>query len=424
MGNPQDTLTYNPYVAVMAQLDRAAGIIGLEDSYRAILAQPERELIVSIPIVMDDGRVEVFTGYRVQHNSARGPCKGGIRYHPGVNLDDVKALAALMTWKCAVVDIPYGGAKGGVKCDPTKLSLQELRCITRRYTAMIMPILGPQRDIPAPDVNTNAEVMGWIMDTYSMFQGYTVPGVVTGKPLAIGGSLGRREATGRGVKEIVERLAKDHGLEPSATTVAVQGFGNVGSSAAFLLAEAGFRVVAVSDISGGLYSAKGLALEPIVAFVAEGGRLLRDFQVPGVEHLSNEDLLCLPVEFLVPAALENQISAENASSLRARFVVEGANGPVTPEADRILNERGIQIMPDILANAGGVVVSYFEWVQNLQALLWDEEEVNRMLRKIMIRAYEAVIQRAKADRLTWRDSAYAIALDKVRTAIKVRGIWP
>ena len=424
MGNPQDTLTYNPYVAVMAQLDRAAGIIGLEDSYRAILAQPERELIVSIPIVMDDGRVEVFTGYRVQHNSARGPCKGGIRYHPGVNLDDVKALAALMTWKCAVVDIPYGGAKGGVKCDPTKLSLQELRCITRRYTAMIMPILGPQRDIPAPDVNTNAEVMGWIMDTYSMFQGYTVPGVVTGKPLAIGGSLGRREATGRGVKEIVERLAKDHGLEPSATTVAVQGFGNVGSSAAFLLAEAGFRVVAVSDISGGLYSAKGLALEPIVAFVAEGGRLLRDFQVPGVEHLSNEDLLCLPVEFLVPAALENQISAENASSLRARFVVEGANGPVTPEADRILNERGIQIMPDILANAGGVVVSYFEWVQNLQALLWDEEEVNRMLRKIMIRAYEAVIQRAKADRLTWRESAYAIALDKVRTAIKVRGIWP
>lgn len=422
MENPQEA--YNPYAAVMAQLDRAAGIIGLEDSYRAILAQPERELVVSVPIVMDDGRVEVFSGYRVQHNSARGPCKGGIRYHPEVNLDDVKALAALMTWKCAVVDIPYGGAKGGVKCDPSKLSIQELRCITRRYTAMIMPILGPQRDIPAPDVNTNAEVMGWIMDTYSMFQGYTVPEVVTGKPLAIGGSLGRREATGRGVKEIVERLAKDHGLDPSATTVAVQGFGNVGSSAAILLAEAGFRVVAISDISGGLYSAKGLALVPIMAFLGEGGRLLRDYQAPGVEHLSNEDLLHLPVDFLIPAALENQVTAENAGSIRARFIVEGANGPVTPEADLILKERGILVMPDILANAGGVVVSYFEWVQNLQALLWDEEEVNRMLRKIIIRAYEAVVQRAAADRLTWRESAYAIALDKVRTAIKVRGIWP
>jgi len=408
----------------MAQLDQAAKIIGLEDNFRVVLAQPERELIVAVPVEMDDGRIAVFTGYRVQHNSARGPCKGGIRYHPEITLDDVKALAALMTWKCAVVDIPYGGAKGGVRCDPAQLSTQELRRITRRYTAMIMPIMGPQRDIPAPDVNTNAEVMGWIMDTYSMFQGYTVPEAVTGKPLAIGGSLGRREATGRGVMNIVERLAKDRVLAASEGTAAVQGFGNVGSAAANLLAGVGFRIVAISDVSGGLYSANGLDLRPINDFLARDGHLLQDYHTAGAERLSNAELLALPVDFLVPAALENQITSANAEKVRARFIVEGANGPVTPEADAILEDRGILVVPDILANAGGVVVSYFEWVQNLQALLWDEDEVNRMLKKIMIRAYEAVIARAATDNLTLRESAYAIALDKVRTAIKVRGIWP
>ncbi|MGE5598984.1 MAG: Glu/Leu/Phe/Val family dehydrogenase [Bacteroidota bacterium] len=415
---------YNPYQAVMVQLDRAAEVLGLEDGYRAVLAQPERELVVSIPVEMDDGEIHVFTGYRVQHNSARGPCKGGIRFHPDVTLDEVKALAALMTWKCAVVDIPYGGAKGGIKCDPPRLSSQELRRITRRYTAMIMPILGPQRDIPAPDVNTNAEVMGWIMDTYSMIQGYTVPGVVTGKPLEIGGSLGRREATGRGVMNVVTRLAQDHRLTVPETKVAVQGYGNVGAAAANLLAGEGFPVVAVSDVSGGLFCARGLDLEPINQFLARGGGLLRDYECPGVEHLSNDELLQLPVDILIPAALENQITAANASATKARYIVEGANGPVTPEADSILQERGTMVVPDILANAGGVVVSYFEWVQNLEGLLWDEEEVNRMLKKIIIRAYEAVMARATKEGLTLRESAYVIALDKVRTAIKVRGIWP
>lgn len=416
--------SYNPYAAVMTHLDRAAARIGLEDNYRAIMAEPERELTVAVPIERDDGGVEVFTGYRVQHNSARGPCKGGIRFHPGVTLDDVKALAALMTWKCAVVDIPYGGAKGGVRCDPSRLSRRELRSITRRYTAMIMPILGPQRDIPAPDVNTDAEVMGWIMDTYSMIQGYTVPGIVTGKPLAIGGSLGRREATGRGVAIIVERRAEEMRLDVRETTVAVQGFGNVGAAAASLLANLGYKVVAVSDVTGGLYCRSGLDLEPIAAFTARDGCMLADYDRPGVERVSNDELLSLPVDFLIPAALENQITGDNAECVRARCIVEGANGPVTPEADDILMDRGVTIVPDILANAGGVVVSYFEWVQNLQALLWDEDEVNRMLKKIMLCAYGEVAGRAAREGLSLRESAYAIALDKVRLAIKCRGIWP
>ncbi|MGE5552045.1 MAG: Glu/Leu/Phe/Val family dehydrogenase [Bacteroidota bacterium] len=415
---------YNPYQAVMTQLNRAADVIGLEDSYRAVLAQPERELVVSIPVEMENGEIQVFTGYRVQHNSARGPCKGGIRYHPETTLDEVKALAALMTWKCAVVDIPYGGAKGGIRCDPAHLSPQALRRITRRYTAMIMPILGPQRDIPAPDVNTNAEVMGWIMDTYSMIQGYTVPEVVTGKPIEIGGSLGRREATGRGVTNVAVRLAQDRVLPIAETTVAVQGYGNVGATAANLMAGEGFRIIAVSDVSGGLHCAEGLDLDAINDFLARGDRLLCDYNGPGVEHISNAELLTLPVDILVPAALENQITKANAPAVKARFIIEGANGPVTPEADAILKDRGVAVVPDILANAGGVVVSYFEWVQNLEGLLWDEDEVNRMLKKIIIRAYEAVTGRASKEGLTLRESAYVIALDKVTTAIKVRGIWP
>jgi len=415
---------YNPFQTVLEQLEAAAELMGLEDSYREVLAQPERALIVSVPVEMDNGSIKVFTGYRVQHNSARGPCKGGIRYHPGVTLDEVKAMAALMTWKCAVVDIPYGGAKGGVQCDPAFFSLQELRRLTRRYTAMIMPIIGPQRDIPAPDVNTNAEIMGWIMDTYSMFQGYTVPEVVTGKPISIGGSLGRREATGRGLTNITERLAKDNGLSLAETTVAVQGYGNVGSVAAGLLAEAGFKVMAVSDISGGLYAPEGLDLEAINRFLANENQSLCGYNAAGVEHLSNEELLRLPVDVLVPAALGNQITESNAPLVRARYIVEGANGPITPAADRILLDKGSLVVPDILANAGGVVVSYFEWVQNLQALLWDEDEVNRMLHKIIIRAYEAVVDRAHQDRISLRESAYVIALDKVVTAVKVRGIFP
>ncbi|MGE5509453.1 MAG: Glu/Leu/Phe/Val family dehydrogenase [Chitinophagales bacterium] len=415
----------NPYEIVLQQLDAAAEHLDLDESVLAVLRHPERELTVAVPVIMDDGHVEVFEGYRVQHSSARGPCKGGLRFHPSVTLDEVKALAAWMTWKCAVVGIPYGGAKGGIRCEPKTMSKAELSRMTRRYTVGILPLIGPERDIPAPDVNTNAETMGWIMDTFSMFKGYSIPGVVTGKPVNIGGSLGRREATGRGVMFVANELMKRLARSPEDTTVAVQGFGNVGSVAAYLMDREGYRVVAVSDSSGAVYNPQGLNLTRLMDHVVKhGDGNLQNYDHPGVEHLSNEEMLALDVDLLCPAALEGAIRGDNAGRVRAKYIVEGANGPTTPEADKILEANGTIVVPDILANAGGVVVSYFEWVQDLQANFWDEDQVNAQLNRIMTRAFAEVWDFSQAHKLSLRDGAYMLAVSKVAEAIRVRGIFP
>lgn len=415
-------MAYNPYTDMLKILDQAANLLKLKEDEYITLKYPERELKVSIPVEMDDGSVKVFEGYRVQHSSLRGPCKGGIRYHQDVNIDEVKALAAWMTFKCAVVNIPFGGGKGAIQVDPKELSKNELRRLTKRYTAMILPLIGQERDIPAPDVNTNAEVMGWIMDTYSMFEGYTVPGVVTGKPIEVGGSLGRKEATGRGVmlmaKEILNRL----GRPISGTRVAVQGMGNVGGTAARLLYREGCKIVAVSDVSGGVFCKNGLDIEDILHFLSNG-KLLKDYNAPEVKHITNEELLTSDVELLIPAAMENQITAKIAPNIKAGIIVEGANGPTTVEADQLLNDLGKKVVPDILANAGGVVVSYFEWVQNIQSLMWDEEEVNRALEKIMIRAFNEVWEKAKEKGTSLRMGAYMVSLDRIVKAKKIRGIF-
>lgn len=374
---------------------------------------------------MDDGSVQVFEGYRVQHSSLRGPCKGGIRFHKDSDIEEVKALALWMTMKCAVANIPYGGAKGAVKVDPAKLSRGELQRLTRRYTAMVLPLIGPEKDIPAPDVNTNAETMGLIMDTYSMLKGYTVPGVVTGKPVEIGGSLGRSEATGRGVMITAMQLMKKLGMQPENTRAAVQGFGNVGSAAADLLAKQGVKICALSDVSGGIYCADGLDVSKVRAFIAaEKGRFLKDYTVDDVRHITNEELLEADVDLLIPAALENQITAENAGKIRAKYIVEAANGPTSVEADAILTQRGITVVPDILANAGGVVVSYFEWVQNIQSLMWEEKEVNRHLEEIMVRAFEEVWSICEEKQVTMRMAAYMSALKRLITAKHFRPIFP
>jgi len=415
---------YNPYDNFLEVLEKAAKMLGLEQRDYIALKYPERELKVSIPVEMDDGSVRVFEGYRVQHSTSRGPCKGGIRYHQDVDIDEVKALAAWMTFKCAVVNIPYGGGKGAVKVDPRELSKNELKRLTRRYTAMILPLIGPEKDIPAPDVNTNAEIMGWIMDTYSMFKGYAVPGVVTGKPIEIGGSLGRREATGRGVMLITLEILKRLGMPVKGTTIAIQGMGNVGGAAARLLYEKGCRIVAVSDVSGAIYNDEGLNINHVLEFLDGGKRLLKDYIAENVKHMSNRDLLTCDVDVLIPAALENQITEDIARDVKARVIVEGANGPTTVGADRILEERGIKVVPDILANAGGVVVSYFEWAQNLQYLTWDEDEINRSLEKIMIRAFNEVWNAAGSKNTTLRMGAYMVALDRLVKAKKIRGIFP
>lgn len=410
---------------VLAQLDEVAERLNLNPGIHAILRQPERELIVSVPVMMDDGQIEVFTGYRVQHSSARGPCKGGLRYHPDVTLTEVRALAALMTWKCAVVGIPYGGAKGGVRCDPVRLSENELCRLTRRYTAMIMPIIGPKRDIPAPDVNTNPQVMAWIADTVSMLEFQTVIDIVTGKPVPLGGSLGRREATGRGVAIVTAELLRRKDRALSETTVAVQGYGNVGSSAATILHEMGCKIVGVSDITGGLYNPHGLDIPAINRHVAAHPHgWLEGYTGPGVDRITNEELLALDVDVLIPAALEHQIRADNAPDVRADFIVEGANGPTTREADEILNERGIIVVPDILANAGGVVVSYFEWVQDLQCFFWDEDEVNYHLKRIMVRSFDEVWRYSEGKGVPLRMGAYMLAVDRVAEALQSRGIFP
>ena len=414
---------YNPYEQMLSVLDLAAQKLGYTINDYNALRYPERELQVSVPVKMDDDSLKVFTGFRIQHCSSRGPCKGGIRFHPDVDLDEVKALSAWMTWKCAVVNIPYGGAKGGIEVDPDKLSDRELERLTRRYTAAILPMLGPERDIPAPDVNTDARIMGWIMDTYSMFKGYAVPGVVTGKPIEIGGSLGRKEATGRGVAITTDEIAFRCGIPMQQAKIAVQGFGNVGGTAAKLFYDKGYTVVAVSDMSGGVYNEKGLNIAAILDYVA-ANKEIEGYNEKGSKPITNEALLGLDVDVLVPAALENQITKEIAGKMRAKIIVEGANGPTTTEADEILNDRGIIVVPDILANAGGVVVSYFEWVQNLQSIFWDEHEIYSMLKKIMLRAFDEVFALSQSKKVSLRISAYMVALDRVVRAKKIRGVFP
>jgi glutamate dehydrogenase (NAD(P)+) len=416
--------SYNPYENMLQVLDKAAAMLDLVENDYIALKYPERELKVAIPVEMDDGSVKVFEGYRVQHSSSRGPCKGGIRYHQDVDIDEVKALAAWMSFKCAVVNIPYGGGKGAVKVNPKELSRNELKSLTRRYTAMILPLIGPEKDIPAPDVNTNAEIMGWIMDTYSMFMGYTVPGVVTGKPLEVGGSLGRKEATGRGVLFMTQEMLHRMGLPVLGTRVAVQGAGNVGGVAAKLLQASGCKIVALSDVSGGIYRKTGLDIQEALEFINSGKRLLADYDVQDVQHITNEELLTVDCDVLVPAALENQITEGIAKKVLAKVIVEGANGPTTVEADRVLEARGIKVVPDILANAGGVVVSYFEWVQNIQSLMWDEEEINKTLEKIMIRAFNEVWDKSREKNTSMRMGAYMVAIDRIVKAKRIRGVFP
>ena len=414
---------YNPYDNFLSVLDKAAKAVGMKEEDYVLIKYPERELKVSVPVKMDDGSVRVFEGYRVQHSTSRGPCKGGIRYHQSVNEDEVKALAAWMSFKCAVVNIPYGGAKGGIKVDPSTLSKGELERLTRRYTAMILPIVGPEKDIPAPDVGTNAQVMDWIMDTYSMMNGYTIPGVVTGKDLEVGGSLGRPEATGRGVMIITMEVLDKYKLAPEDVSVAVQGMGNVGSVAAKLLYEKGCKIVAVSDVSGGIRNYDGLNIPEICNFVKQK-KLLKDYNADGVEHIDNHALLTTKCDILIPAALENQITGDIAKELNCRLVIEAANGPTTVEADAVLEERGIVVLPDILTNAGGVIVSYCEWVQNLQSLTWDENDVNATLFKVMTRALTDVYHKARDYKISYRLAAYAVAIERLCTAKKKRGIFP
>jgi glutamate dehydrogenase (NAD(P)+) len=410
---------------VLGSLDDVARRLRLDPGIHAILREPERELTVSIPVVMDDGLIQVFKGYRVQHSSARGPCKGGIRYHPDVNLNEIKGLAAMMTWKCAVVNIPYGGAKGGIQVDPSGMSQGEIERLTRRFTAMILPILGGKRDIPAPDVNTNPQIMAWMADTAGMIGGTQMLEIVTGKPLGMGGSQGRKAATGRGVAIITGELLKREGRAASDTTVSVQGYGNVGSFAAGILHEMGCKIVAVSDVSSGLYNPNGLDLPAIDEAVAAHPRhLLEGYTGSDVERIDNEQLLETKTDVLIPAALELQIRGDNADRLSARYIVEGANGPTSREADEILVDKGVIIVPDILANAGGVAVSYLEWVQNLQNFYWDEDEINHRLTGIMKQSFAGVWDFAKAQMVPLRMGALMLAVDKVAEAVQQRGIWP
>lgn len=416
---------YNPYEDMLEVLEKAGKMLNLTADDYVALKYPERELKVAVPVEMDNGSLKVFEGYRVQHSSARGPCKGGLRYHEDVDMDEVKALAAWMTFKCAVVNIPYGGGKGGVKVTPQELSKNELRRLTRRFTAMILPIIGPEKDIPAPDVGTNAEVMSWIMDTYSMLSGYTIPGVVTGKPLELGGSAGRKEATGRGVTLSTVQIMKKLGLPMEGARVAVQGMGNVGGVAAKLLHELGCIVVAVSDVSGGIFNNDGLNIPSIFEYLTkEPGTTLENYTEDGLKRVNNHELLTCDCDILVPAALENQITEDVARELKAKIVVEGANGPTSSDGDKILQERGIQVIPDILANAGGVVVSYFEWVQNIQSITWDEDAINKYLTKTMDTAFEEVWQTAQSKETTMRMAAYMVAIGRIVTARNLRGVFP
>ncbi len=411
---------HNPFEAMMSRLDRAAELLDLEPGLYKVLRHPEKQIAISIPVLMDSGEVEVFTGYRVLYNTSRGPAKGGIRFDPQVNIEEVTALAAWMTWKCAVVDLPFGGAKGGVICDPLQMSVGELERLTRRYTAGIISTLGPDSDVPAPDVNTNERVMAWIMDTYSMHHRHTVTGVVTRKPVEMGGSLGRREATGRGVVICAREALDQLGLPMSGATVAIQGFGNVGSVAATLFSREGCRIVAIGDRSGAYYNEGGIDVQAAIAHV-RAHRSLEGFS--GGESIDPADLLTLDVDVLVPAALENVITSKNASSIRARIIAEGANGPTTAAADSVLEDKGVFVIPDILCNAGGVTVSYFEWVQNRGGYFWPEDVVNDRLRENMQKAFNSVLQLAREHKVNMRTAAYMLAISRVATVHRLRGIY-
>jgi glutamate dehydrogenase (NAD(P)+) len=406
--------------AMLEEFDGAARLLGLDPGIWKILTSPKRQITVSCPVQMDNGEIEVFTGYRVQYNITLGPAKGGIRYHPDVTLDEVTALAAWMTWKCAVAHVPFGGGKGGIICDPTRMSRRELEALTRRYVAEIIDAIGPDKDVPAPDVNTNDQIMAWVMDTYSMHVGYTATAVVTGKPIEMGGSLGRREATGRGVMIVTRESAKHLGFDINGATIAVQGFGNVGSVSADLLAAIGAKIVAVTDWKGGVQNPEGLDIPKLIAHTQQH-KTVAGF--PGADPLEPDDLWGLDVDVLIPAALENQITMENASLIKAKIIAEGANGPTTPDAHRALHERGIFVVPDILANAGGVTTSYFEWVQNRHGYFWEEDEVNRRLEAKMVEAFKDVLQMSLKYKTDMRTAAYIVAINRVATVTRMRGMY-
>ena len=410
----------NPFEAMMSRFDRAAQLLDLEPGLYKVLRHPEKQIIVSMPVMMDNGEVEVFTGYRVLYNTSRGPAKGGIRFDMQVNLDEVKALAAWMTWKCAVVNLPFGGAKGGVICDPLKMSAGELERLTRRYTMGIINTLGPDSDVPAPDVNTNERVMAWVMDTYSMHHQHTVTAVVTGKPIEMGWSLGRREATGRGCMIVTKEALKHLGMKVAGTTMAVQGFGNVGSIAAQLLAKEGCKIRAISDRTGAYWNKNGIDVEAAMKYVQQN-RTLEGFK--GGDTMTQEELLTCDVEVLLPAALENVITSKNASKIQARVICEGANGPTTAGADSILDDKEIFVIPDILANAGGVTVSYFEWVQDRGGYFWSEETVNERLTDIMTRSFGEVLKLSIQHKVNMRTAAYMVSISRVATVHRLRGIY-
>lgn len=416
--------SYDPYTNVIDTMTKAMELGRIDQSMFEILKNPQRETKVYLPVEMDDSTVKVFEGYRVQHSNIRGPFKGGIRYHQNCDLNEVKALATWMTLKCAVADIPYGGAKGGIKVDPHTLSPRELRRLTRRYTFAIAPIIGADTDIPAPDVNTNPQTMAWVLDTYSQLKGHPCPGVVTGKPVELGGSRGRNSATGRGVVISTKLLLALNGRPLEGTTVAIQGMGNVGANAARVFYHRGVKVVAISDISGGLFCEDGLDIDTISVFLEKGGALLKDYNAPGIRHITNDEVLTCKCDVLVPAALENQITADNAGKLNCTYIVEAANGPTTKEADEILAKRGITLIPDIFANSGGVIVSYFEWVQNIQELTWDRSQVNEMLEKLMSKSFQTILDAREECQCSFRMAAYIVALRKLVTAEKMKGIFP
>jgi glutamate dehydrogenase (NAD(P)+) len=408
------------FSAMLQEFDEAARILNLEPGIWQILTHPKRQIIVSCPVQMDNGQIEVFTGFRVQYNITLGPAKGGLRYHPGVSLDEVTALAAWMTWKCAVAHIPFGGAKGGIVCDPTRMSRRELEALTRRYVAEIVDAIGPEKDVPAPDVNTNDQIMAWVMDTYSMHVGHTSTAVVTGKPIEMGGSRGRREATGRGVMIVTREAAKHLDFDINGARIAIQGFGNVGSVSADLLAKAGARIVAVTDWKGGVYNDEGLNITKMLDFVQQH-KTIDGF--PGGEPLSHDRLFGLDVDVLIPAALENQITMENAPGIKAKVVTEGANGPTTPDAHRHLHERGVFVIPDILANSGGVTTSYFEWVQDRYGYFWEEDQVNSRLEAKMCESFKDVLDTSLKYKVDLRTAAYIVAISRVATVTKMRGMY-
>ena len=427
-GNPTETPAadhdmsreFNPWLAAETRFDRAAELLGLDDGLRKVLKAPAMEMTVNIPIQMDDGRVEVFTGYRVQHSLARGPAKGGIRFAPDLTLDEVRALASWMTWKCSVVNIPFGGGKGGVICDPSILSRGELERITRRYTAELIDVIGPERDVPAPDMNTNEQTMAWIMDTYSMHKRTTVTAVVTGKPLNLGGSKGRPEATGRGCLFVTLQALRRFQIEPSQARIVVQGFGNVGGMGAKLMRKAGMKIISVIEWDGAVYNENGLDIEALMAYRRQTGSFAG---FTGGEVIDRNEAMFLNCAVLVPAARENVIHSQNAAKIKAKIITEGANGPTTAVADKILSEKGVFVIPDILANAGGVTVSYFEWVQDRQGYFWNEQLVNGRLEEIMVNSFKDVVSYADRDKVDNRTAAYMLALDRVAFAIKLRGIY-